>query len=65
MSLLDEWYDRDEKKPEDPAKKILFAVLDDLLDRSGFDDGWGMADSETKEEILATNLEKVRSNLPS
>lgn len=37
MPLLEEFWNRHEVEPTDPAKKILFAVLDNLLDRKGFD----------------------------
>ena len=65
MPLLEEFQMRYETQPPtDPAKKILFAVLNDLFGRSGLDNEWGAIDDETREELLATNLELVRQNLP-
>lgn len=63
MSLLEEYYERYEKPPEDKAKKILFAVVDDLLGRKGFDNEWDGCDTEIREEILQTNLEKIQKQL--
>jgi len=60
-SLLEEKYY--EAKPTDPAKKILFAVLDDLFGRRGLDNAWDDIDDDVKEEILASNLEIVRKNI--
>ena len=64
MSLLEEFLNHRQEKPTEPAKKILFAVLNDLFGRGGLDGAWDAIDEETQEEILATNLEKVRKNLP-
>ena len=64
MSLLEEFRNSIQKKPTDPAKKILFAVLGDLFDRSGLDNEWYAIDDDIREEILATNLKIVEKNLP-
>jgi hypothetical protein len=63
--LLTEYYDRREKPPTDPAKKILFAVMDDLLDRRGFDNAWDGCDRDIQEEILTTNLENIKRVMAS
>lgn len=63
MTLLDEFRCRYETQPTEPAKRILFAVMDDVLGRKGFDNEWDGIDKEIREEILATNLENVRRNL--
>ncbi|MBP9727768.1 MAG: hypothetical protein KBD27_00155 [Candidatus Moranbacteria bacterium] len=57
--LVDEFLNRHEKKPTEPAKKILFAVLDDLFGRKGLDNAWDDIDDEIREELLETNLEIV------
>ena len=64
MPLLDEFQNRYQTKPTEPAKKILFGVLGDLLGRKGFDNEWDGIDDETKEELLTENLEIVQKNLP-
>jgi len=63
-SLLEEFQNYNEVKPTDPAKKILFAVLDDLFGRKGLGNEWDGIDDEIREELLADNLELVRKNLP-
>lgn len=63
--LLAEFDNYPEVAPTDPAKKILFAVLFDLFGRSGLDHQWTGIDDEIKEELLETNLEIVRQNMPS
>ena len=63
MPLLDEFWNRYQEIPTDPAKKILFAVLNDLFGRKGFDNAWDDIDSEIREKLLAENLEIVRKNL--
>lgn len=62
MSLLNEYYDRDKKKPTDPAKRILFAVMYNIGDRRGLH--WDDFDEDVQEEILATNLEIIHKLLP-
>ena len=62
MPLLDEYYECRQNPPDDVAKRILFDVIDDITGRGGFD--WDeICDPETKEEILETNLEKIRRHL--
>ncbi len=63
MSLLDEYYKHHKNPPDDVAKRILFDVIDDLTSRKGVDSAWDECDDEIKEEILETNLEKIRSHL--
>lgn len=63
MSLLDEYYDRRENPPADAAKRILFDVIYDITGRKGFDWDEIVDDNEVKEEILKTNLEKIRRHL--
>lgn len=64
MSLLEEYQNRYQEEPTDPAKKILFAVLNDLFGRHGLDNEWDAIDDEIREELLAENLEIVKNNLP-
>ncbi len=64
MTLVQEFVRRRLEAPTDPDKKVLFAVLGNLFGRSGFDGEWDGIDQETREEILETNLEIVRANLP-
>lgn len=59
MPLLDEYQNRFRVSPTDPAKKILFAVMNDLLGRGGFDNIWDGCDDETREEILQSNLARI------
>jgi hypothetical protein len=63
MALLEEFYDYYKEKPTDPAKKILFAVLNDLFDRRGLRQEWDGFDEDIKEELLETNLKIVAKNL--
>ena len=63
MSLLDEFDYRYTQKPAEPAKIILFGILDDITGRKGFDHVWDAIDDEIKEGILETNLETVTKNL--
>ena len=61
--MLDElakWYS---EKPKDPAKLIVFSLIEDLRGRSGLDHEFDNIDSETQEEILREWIEKVRSIL--
>lgn len=62
--LLAEFDNYPEVAPTDPAKKILFAVLFDLFNRSGLDHQWTGIRDDDKEELLNTNLRIVRLNMP-
>lgn len=64
MSLLNEYYDQREQEPTDAAKKIAFAVLDNLTGRKGFDNAWDDVDHDIQEELLADLIETVRKHLP-
>ena len=61
MSLLDEYYDRRDNPPEDTTKKIVFAILDELDGRKGFDCFWDEIDGEVREEILGELISKTRT----
>ena len=63
MPLLDEYYNRHDNPPQDPAKKILFAVINDLTGRSGFDGCWDGMRKEDQEELLNTNLRKIQKQM--
>lgn len=63
MSIIDEYYNRRKKPPVDPAKKILFKIFGDILDRRGFVHNWDGIDEDVKIEILETNLKNVKKNL--
>jgi hypothetical protein len=60
MPLLDEYYDSLKTQPHDKAKKILFAVMRDLLDRKGFRHIWDETGDDIKEEILESNLKNIQ-----
>jgi len=62
MSLVDEYNDRLNNPPKDPAKKILFDVIDNITDRRDCDFFSGI-DRETRGELLETNLEIIRKHL--
>lgn len=62
MSLVDEYYDRSNNPPKEPAKKILFDVIDNIRDRRDCD-FFGDLDDEIQEEFLQTNLEIIRKHL--
>lgn len=63
MPLLDEYYNRHDNPPQDPAKKILFAVINDLTGRSGFDGCWDQMRKGDQEELLNTILRKIQKQL--
>ena len=63
MSIREEYYGRFQNPPKDKAKKILFAIFEDILDRRGFSGAWDETDEETQNEILATNLATIQKNL--
>jgi hypothetical protein len=63
VSLLEEFENRYQVQPAEPAKKILFVVMSDLLGRKGFDNEWDGIDDEIREEILSENLGNIQKNL--
>ena len=63
MTITLEYFERREKPPEDQAKKILFEVFGNILDRRGFRQNWDQIDEDVKIEILETNLKKVQKHL--
>lgn len=65
MSLLDEFESRYVADPTDPARKIVFGLLDELFSRRGFDDVWDAMDRDAKEKLLAELLEQVSKHLPA
>ena len=65
MPLVEEYDSRREQVPVGPAKKILFDVMDDLLNRRGFDNTWDDADDDTREELFGTLLGIVEKNMPT
>jgi len=58
MSLLEE-YNRDVVQDESISKDIVFAIINGLLGRKGFDNIWDEVLSEDKEEILSESVEYV------
>ncbi len=62
MSILREFRNASPSE-KDPAKLILFTVFADLNARHGFGDFWSGINNDIKEEILKTNLEKIREIL--
>ncbi len=63
MPLLEEYRNRRENPPTEIAKRILFALMNDILGRKGYDDVWDDTDGADKEELLQTNLAEIQSIL--
>lgn len=61
--LLDAYYERHDHPPADVATRILLAIVDDLFDRRGIDNVWDDMTPEDREELLETNLQKIRKEL--
>lgn len=59
-TLLREFYNASSNE-QDPAKKILFTVFSDLIARVGFREFWNSCNENNKNEILQTNLERIRA----
>jgi hypothetical protein len=59
-TLLREFYNASANE-QDPAKKILFTVFSDLIARVGFGEFWNSCDKNIQNEILQTNLQKIRA----
>ena len=59
-TLLKEFYNANTSE-QDPAKKILFTVFYDLIARVNFEKFWDSCDEKIKNEILQTNLDKIRA----
>jgi hypothetical protein len=63
MPLLDEYYARRDNPPQDLAKRILFTIMDDILDRKRFDNAWDNFDDEVREEIFTSNLAAIQNEI--
>lgn len=61
MTILDEY--NTTNRPDTLAKRIAFRVLDELLDRKGFNDLWGNIDHEIQNDILSSLIEIVEKEL--
>jgi hypothetical protein len=62
MNILDK-YNNTNSKPKTLAERIVFRVVDDFRDRSGFDDWWGNIDAEIQNEILNSLHQTVEKEL--
>jgi hypothetical protein len=63
MNLLNEFLDSHSTPPQDLAKRILFAIFDDLTDRRGIRHEWDNCDKEIQNEILEENLARIKKEL--
>ena len=63
--LLDKFKDNTYPRipSDDPAVNALFAVMDDLNDRRGIKWEIQKIDDDVMEELLQTNLEKIKKNM--
>jgi hypothetical protein len=62
-TLVEEYENMSDYDPKDPAKRILFAIFEDLNDRRAVKDGLEDVDDNIMEEILRTNLEIILKNM--
>lgn len=72
-SLLERYHDGFEERLErgdkrlpaskDWAEEIVFAIMDDITGRKGFDNEWSDIDTDIQEEILDTLYKKVKTML--
>ena len=62
-SLLEEYEKFPEKRPTDPAKRILYEVLHNVFRSVGLSSQWSNTDDSAKERLLRTNLEIVEAHL--
>lgn len=60
MNILDRY---DIKRPDTPAERIVFRVMDALGDRSGFDHWWYNIDADIRNDILDELCQAVESEL--
>lgn len=65
MTLYEEYLDRREKPPSDPAKVALFGIVADLTDRSGLDSAFDGIDDDIKDEMLEQWLMSIKASLPA
>lgn len=56
MNILDRYH---ENKPETKTEERVFAFLNELMDRKGFDDWWGNVDGFIRIEILESLVESI------
>lgn len=64
-NLLQQYQDRREQPPTDPAKVALFGILADLTDRGGLGSEFDAIDDDIKEEMLGEWLDKIKTCLPA
>ena len=64
-NLLQQYQDRREKPPTDPAKVALFGILADLSYRSGIGTEFDAIHDDIKEEMLGEWLDKIKTCLPA
>lgn len=64
-NLYEQYQDRRETPPTDPAKIALFGILADLTDRGGLGSEFDAIDDDIKEEMLGEWLDKIKNSLPA
>ena len=62
MRLIDEFNDGRTNEP-DLAKRILFMVFNDLIQRVGFNSFWHSLGVDIQNEILEKNLRTIKEEL--
>jgi hypothetical protein len=62
MNILDK-YNTTSNRSKALADRILFRVIDDFRDRSGFDDWWGNIDTDIQNEILNSLHKTIEKEL--
>lgn len=65
MSLYDQYLERRDNPPNDPAKVALFGILADLTDRGGIGGEFDAIDDDIKEEMLGDWLNSIKTCLPA
>lgn len=56
MNILKRWED---DKPENKTERAVFAFLNELMDRKGFDAWWCEIDEDIKIELLDSLVESI------
>lgn len=58
--LIKKFEDRNKISPSDKLEAIIFALMDNLVDRRGFRQVWDDCDEIIKEEILSELYERAK-----
>ncbi len=65
-NLYEQYQDRRETPPTDPAKVALFGIIADLTETlHGLDSEFDAIDDDIKEEMLGEWLDKIKNSLPA